>query len=288
MNDFDWRAAILDLSGELTSINFQRPFRGGYSIVYQGALARRDAALGETGIKIIYSIEWLTHVEHQKIQREGVVWAGLQHPNILPLLGFAEDEDLFQPFGAFISPWCPAGTSEDNINERGDSIGLQERIELVSGTARGVHYLHSHTPPLIHGDIKPLNILIGTDGAPKLCDFGLARIFIAEGCSGLTTTSEHGGTERYLAPELLDAQSTPLPTLQTDIYALGLCVGLKFIFLVPPYANRVNNFRGVIFNDIRAGVKPATFPEELNSKYKALSGIFRETWLSDPLSRPDT
>jgi hypothetical protein len=42
--------------------------------------------------------------EAQKVKRERRTWGAVKHPNILPLYGFADDEDLFQPFGALISP----------------------------------------------------------------------------------------------------------------------------------------------------------------------------------------
>ncbi|PVG01330.1 kinase-like protein, partial [Serendipita vermifera] len=280
MDDFDWRSAIPDLSGELTSINFQRPLRGGYSIVYQGQWKGRIVA-----VKVLSPVGPL-HSMKRKIQREGTIWATLNHPNVLPLLGFAEDENMFLPFGAFISPWCSCGSSEEYINERGNVLSLRDRIELLRGTAKGVHYLHTFTPPLIHGDIKPLNVLITEDGTPQLCDFGLARIILEEGSSGLTTTSIHGGTERYLAPELLEFDDSHLPTLEADLYALG-CVGLKFTFLTPPYANRANNLRGQIFADIRSGLPPATFPEDMDPESESLSAIFRQTWDSDPSSRPN-
>jgi serine/threonine protein kinase len=44
--------------------------------------------------------------------------------------------------------------------------------------------------------------------------------------SGMTTTSEHTGTERYLAPELVSSETTVYPTTQSDVYALG-CLGLE-------------------------------------------------------------
>lgn len=59
-----------------------------------------------------------------------------------------------------------------------------------------------------------------------LCDFGLARIFLEEGNTGLTTTSEHTGTSRYLAPELVAGEHSVHPTTASDVYALG-CLGLE-------------------------------------------------------------
>lgn len=61
---------------------------------------------------------------------------------------------------------------------------------------------------------------------PRICDFGLARILLEEGTSGLTTTSEHSGTERYLAYELVVSDDMCVPTLSSDVYALA-CIGLE-------------------------------------------------------------
>lgn len=73
----------------------------------------------------------------------------------------------------------------------------------------GVRYLHNRFPVIVHGDLQPVgleidqgntliyfhvakgNILIDDEGVPKICDFGLVRIFLEEGHSGLTTTSDH-------------------------------------------------------------------------------------------------
>jgi len=68
------------------------------------------------------------------------------------------------------------------------------------------------------------NVLIDDDGIPKLCDFGISHVF-SEQTSGMTTTSEHTGTERYLAPELVRGERGTRPTLASDVYAMG-CLGL--------------------------------------------------------------
>lgn len=70
------------------------------------------------------------------------------------------------------------------------------------------------------------NILIDGDGNAQLCDFGLVRIYLEEGSTGLTTTSAHTGTDRYLAYELVMGKDNPSPTTSSDIYATG-CIGLE-------------------------------------------------------------
>ncbi len=72
------------------------------------------------------------------------------------------------------------------------------------------------------------NILIDERLNARLCDFGIARILTDEGVmSGLTTTSHHTGTERYLSYELAlpDTDELCVPTTFSDVYALA-CIGL--------------------------------------------------------------
>jgi hypothetical protein len=82
----------------------------------------------------------------QKLNRERRTWGALNHPNILPLYGFADDEDMFQPFGALISPvchvlfgpngfnasqWLQHGDASRFLAEHGDSLTLDQRVGLV-------------------------------------------------------------------------------------------------------------------------------------------------------------
>jgi serine/threonine protein kinase len=60
---------------------------------------------------------------------------------------------------------------------------------------------------------------------------GLVRIFLEEGSSGMTTTTYHTGTERYLAYELVIAGEEAIPTTASDVYAVG-CIGLEVCFLL--------------------------------------------------------
>lgn len=73
------------------------------------------------------------------------------------------------------------------------------------------------------------NVLIDDSGNPRICDFGLVHIFLEEEHTGLTTTSVHTGTDRYLAPELL-SEDGERPSTASDVWALG-CIGLEVRFL---------------------------------------------------------
>jgi len=80
------------------------------------------------------------------------------------------------------------------------------------------------------------NVLIDDLGAPRICDFGLAQALLETGNSGMTTTSEHTGTTRYLAPELVASEENVLPTMASDVYALG-CLGLEVSHAIAPFSS---------------------------------------------------
>ncbi|PVF97278.1 kinase-like protein [Serendipita vermifera] len=220
----------------------------------------------------------------QKVQREREVWARLKHENIIPLYGYTE-ESLFFPFGSLISPWYENGDAEKYLNENGHILTPEQRKNLWYGVVAGVCHLHSQNPPVIHGDLKPGNVLINDQGVAKICDFGLVHILMEEGMhSGMTTTSAHRGTERYLPYELVTTQDVRQLTEASDVYSMG-CVGLFFVFLQVPYTHRENNNFGDIFRDIRDGVPPATQPNIPSTEDARIWSILESCWGIMPSAR---
>ncbi|KDQ61862.1 hypothetical protein JAAARDRAFT_104245, partial [Jaapia argillacea MUCL 33604] len=98
---------------------------------------------------------------------------------------------------------------------------------------QGLNSLHSNYPPIVHGDLKPRNILVDDDGRAILSDFGPAYIL---GGTEFTATSL-SGLCRFMAPELLpvinDDSPPPAPTFASDLWSLGCTVGEVF-HSIPP------------------------------------------------------
>ncbi|KIM21069.1 hypothetical protein M408DRAFT_333662 [Serendipita vermifera MAFF 305830] len=270
----------VDLTGQIRLLDRRPIFTGSYSQVYRGKFRNEDVA-----IKVIKAVSntSLTTMR-RKVNREREVWAALSHPNILPFYGFAEDA-VFEPYGALISPWCQYGDASYFFNQYGSVLTVPQKIALWKGAIAGVSYLHSHKPLLVHGDIKPSNILIDQYGRAILCDFGLVRIFLDEGSSGMTTTTAHTGTERYLAPELVTGEEMEYPTTASDVYALG-CIGLEFVFDRKVYAHRKHNLRGCLIDDIASGMAPAEEPSNITTETTDSWEIIQACWNPDPNSRP--
>lgn len=253
-------------------------FTGNYSNVYRGKLSGNLVA-----IKIIKGVGTAKSTE-RKLLRERTTWETLNHPNILPFYGYANDES-FEPFGALISPWCSGGDASQLLKEGASPLAPFERIAMWEGVVKGLAYLHEHNPPIIHGDLKPGNVLIGDDGKPKICDFGLVRIFLEEGHTGMTTTTEYTGTERYLAPELLAGDECVLPTIASDIYALG-CLGLAIIYQQLPLCHRKNSLQGRVVSDIRKGIPPAPYSAARVFFEERPWTLISQCWVFNPTMRP--
>ncbi|XP_059064637.1 G-type lectin S-receptor-like serine/threonine-protein kinase At2g19130 [Cryptomeria japonica] len=103
------------------------------------------------------------------------------------------------------------------INHANLILDWRTRFEIALGTARGLLYLHEQcSERIIHGDIKPENILLDKDFTPKLGDFGLAKLVGRDFSKVVTATR---GTRGYLAPEWLSG----LPiTPKVDVYSFGM------------------------------------------------------------------
>ncbi|KAJ4967333.1 hypothetical protein NE237_019182 [Protea cynaroides] len=122
-------------------------------------------------------------------------------------------------------------------------------MKAVKGWARqilmGLDYLHSHSPPIIHRDLKCDNIFInGNHGEVRIGDLGLATVLRE------TRARTAVGTPAFMAPELYDEDYNEL----VDIYSFGMCM-LEMVTFELPYSECTNPAQ--IYKKVIGGVKPA-------------------------------
>ncbi|CAI9101094.1 OLC1v1038342C1 [Oldenlandia corymbosa var. corymbosa] len=121
---------------------------------------------------------------------------------------------------------------------------------------KGLEYLHSQNPPVIHRDLKCDNIFInGNHGEVKIGDLGLATVMQQ------STAKSVIGTPEFMAPELYEEQYNEL----VDIYSFGMCM-LEMVTLEYPYSECKNPAQ--IFKRVTSGVKPASLGKVTDSKVK--------------------
>jgi len=130
----------------------------------------------------------------------------LSHPNIVPVF----EAGMHQGTPYVVYEYVPGPTLARLLASRGP-LPLARAVIMMSQLLAGVALIHSRG--LLHGDIKPGNVLVGTDGRARLADFGLLRDANAQ---HVRPTS---GTLRYMSPECLDGSPVDC---RRDIYALGL------------------------------------------------------------------
>lgn len=99
-----------------------------------------------------------------------------------------------------------------------ERLGLRQRLTLFSRVCNAVQ--HAHTQGVIHRDLKPANILVDSSGAPKVIDFGVARLVEQDvAVTRHTSAGQIIGTVAYMSPEQCAADSAALDT-RSDVYAL--------------------------------------------------------------------
>lgn len=144
----------------------------------------------------------------------------LAHPNIIDFLGLAWGSNHADPYHrlpVLVVEYASRGTLAD-VQLRGPPLANRLKAELCLGVARGLEALHSCG--IVHGDMKPENILVfsgeGQDLRPKLADFGFAVVEDTEPSEVLI-----GGTRTWCAPEAFSPVRADRIKL-TDVYSLGL------------------------------------------------------------------
>lgn len=185
---------------------------GGYGTIYKGVLRHTQVA-----IKVLHPHSLQGPSE---FQQEVDVLSKLRHPNLVTLIGACPEA------WALIYEYLPNGSLEDRLSCQDNSPPLpwQIRIRIAAELCSALIFLHSCQPnSIIHGDLKPANILLDANFVSKLSDFGICRLLSHDGSSNENSTeflkTDPKGTFQYMDPELL---STGELTPKSDVYSFGI------------------------------------------------------------------
>lgn len=146
----------------------------------------------------------------QRFSREIEVVSRFDHPNILQLLGYGEQDNI----SYIIMPYMSYGTLQDLLDDK--PLPPEECLRLLRQLGSAID--HAHEQQAIHRDIKPVNVMLDANSDVKLLDFGVAKLI--EDTSVDITGSAIVGTWQYMSPEQCMGEKDLTP--QTDIYALGI------------------------------------------------------------------
>jgi mitogen-activated protein kinase kinase kinase 9 len=132
----------------------------------------------------------------------------LRHPNIVMFLGACTKPPHF----AIVLEYCEGGTIWALLQKQSQELSWEERRDLALDVARGMNYLHERTIPILHRDLKSLNLLLDHKRRVKLADFGWTK-----GLQNYMTGKI--GTYQWMAPEVISAYQY---TEKADVFSFGI------------------------------------------------------------------
>ncbi len=191
----------------------------------------------------------------------------LNHENLCKLL----DHDVGHVPPFLTMEYLEGGSLEERVGAFRESAPA-DGLSLVRTLALGLEHAHRHG--VVHRDIKPTNVLFGTDGRPRIADFGLALLTDRPLDARITEVHQVLGSLLYMSPEQVEGSRVAIDR-PTDIYSLGI-VMFRLLTGEFPYQNPVEDQnRSAIIQEIRDGltVVPSSRRGDLDGR---LDGIFRK------------
>ncbi|KAK7462966.1 hypothetical protein VKT23_007547 [Stygiomarasmius scandens] len=249
---------------------------GGYADIWRGS-ANGQAACLKVLRMFMYDDDGAQAKIIAAFCHEALIWRQLHHPNVLPFLGV--NVDLFRPGFCLVSPWMSNG----NIISFLKSHPEHDRIRCINQIAEGMNYLHSLNPPIVHGDIKGVNVLVSDNHQCCLGDFGLALAAESQSIAGSTGTIR--GSLRWLAPELIDPRMFPLASEADitcrDIYAFA-CTAFEILSGEVPFSHHTSD--AAVILAILKGERPARPNKVWCIDY--IWNLIVQCWAQDSSARP--
>ncbi len=206
---------------------------GGMAVVYRGKDRKLDRYVT---VKVLRE-EFIGDEEFiERFRSEACSAARLSHPNIVRAYDVGEDGDICY----IVNEYIHGDTLKKAIKEKApfDSRStINVAIQIASALSQ------AHKAHIVHRDIKPQNILVGTDGVVKVTDFGIARAATA---STMTTTANAAGSVHYFSPE--QARGGYVDE-KSDIYSLGITMFEMITGVLPFQGNNSVSIALMHIND---------------------------------------
>ncbi|RHZ64156.1 hypothetical protein Glove_326g113 [Diversispora epigaea] len=227
--------------------------KGAYKVVYK-AIDR------EEGYEVAWNCFQTTKAEFNDLSQEIKILKQVRHPNIINFHDcWYKDQEFI-----FVTELMTSGTLREYIRK----LSLPN-MKIVKRWSRqilkGLIYLHSHNPPIIHRDIKCDNIFInGAHGEVKIGDMGTAKMKLGKKYTVI-------GTPEFMAPEMYEEKGY---NEKVDIYAFGMCL-LEMVTGEYPYIECKNAAQ--IYKKVTSGTKPESLKKVTDQEILDLIGHCLDT-----------
>ncbi|CUA69956.1 Tyrosine-protein kinase JAK1 [Rhizoctonia solani] len=271
------RHGCSDLSNiiDRTTVSDYAISKGGFSDVHSAHLQNGT----QVAVKILrISINSLAETPKnlknstQHTARELHTWSKCEHPNVLPLLGFA----VFRSGIGMVSPWMKQGTLPLYLERTPGA----DRCDLCVQICDGLSYLHRIG--IIHADLKGANVLVSDRGAPVLADFGNS-LHLDQSMRFTQTTSNKPWTMRWSAPELIKESGEH--SRAADVYALGMTIYEVMSGTIPYKGKSEHHIVFLVMGKWEPPERPRGIPTGRKDGDK-LWGLLSRCWSLEPETRP--
>ncbi|XP_068999567.1 serine/threonine-protein kinase WNK2 isoform X14 [Embiotoca jacksoni] len=265
-----------DVTGKAGSDeNEEEPGTKAVSTSPGGRFLKFDIELGRGSFKTVYKgldtdtwveVAWcelqerkLSKAERQRFKEEAEMLKGLQHPNIVRFYDFWESPVKGKKCIVLVTELMTSGTLKTYL-KRFKVMKPKVLRSWCRQILKGLHFLHTRTPPIIHRDLKCDNIFItGPTGSVKIGDLGLATLKRASFAKSVI------GTPEFMAPEMYEEHYDEA----VDVYAFGMCM-LEMATSEYPYSECQNAAQ--IYRKVTSGVKPASYGKVSDPEIKEIIG----------------
>ncbi|XP_057354402.1 serine/threonine-protein kinase WNK2 isoform X15 [Manis pentadactyla] len=250
----DLKAVATSLDGRFLKFDIELG-RGSFKTVYKGL----DT---ETWVEVAWcelQDRKLSKLERQRFKEEAEMLKGLQHPNIVRFYDFWESSARGKRCIVLVTELMTSGTLKTYL-KRFKVMKPKVLRSWCRQILKGLLFLHTRTPPIIHRDLKCDNIFItGPTGSVKIGDLGLATLKRASFAKSVI------GTPEFMAPEMYEEHYDE----SVDVYAFGMCM-LEMATSEYPYSECQNAAQ--IYRKVTCGIKPASFEKVHDPEIKEIIG----------------
>ncbi|KAJ8747831.1 hypothetical protein K2173_011540 [Erythroxylum novogranatense] len=204
----------------------------------------------------------------EEFKTEVRIMKRVRHPNVVLFMGAVTRA----PNLSIVTEFLPRGSLYRLLHRPNNQLDERRRLRMALHAARGMNYLHTCSPTIVHRDLKSPNLLVDGNWVVKVCDFGLSRMKHSTFLSSRSTA----GTAEWMAPEVLRNEPS---NEKCDVYSFGVILW-ELTTLQQPWEgmNPMQVVGAVGFQHRRLDI-----PDDMDP---AIADIIRKCWQTDPKLRP--
>uniref|UniRef100_A0A9J8DL36 Protein kinase domain-containing protein n=2 Tax=Cyprinus carpio TaxID=7962 RepID=A0A9J8DL36_CYPCA len=250
---------------------------GGFGQIYRA----KHKTLGmDVAIKLLHYKDGSA----SSIQREAHLMFQGGNPNVIRILGLYEGRVGGAGLqSGLVMEFMPKGSLADLLQKLTGPPPWPLTFRMAHEIGLGMNFLHHLSPPLLHLDLKPSNVLLDDSLRAKLTDFGLSRVARSVSRCSRDKDDDDGGTLSYMPPEALQSLNYKA-CKATDVYSYGVLLWSMVTGKEP--------YEGALSNLVRFRIPQGDRPDLTSIDHRGVKGLedmvrlMTECWHQDPSSRP--